>query len=180
MNSWSEYAAGDYLKPSDIKGHEPIYTITGFGTKTFEARDGKPEQTKPFLKFAETDQTLTLNATNCKTMAVLFGDNPENSKGKRIQLMTVKTSMGDGIQIKELQLNGAAAVAPRPGGTLKGDAWKVFKDNNAGVAAAELGPKFKAALSEMFPGLSVESLGDEHFGKFIRSYEQAADSEIPF
>lgn len=183
MNSWSEFAAGDYMKAADIKGTEPIYTIVGFGTKTFEAKDGKPEQTKPYLKFAETDQQLTVNATNAKTLANLFGDNPELCKGKRIQLMVVKTSMGDSIQIKEIQLNGggsAPAPTPRPGGTMKGDAWAVFRKHNAGLTGDEQGKKFKSDLIEMFPGLALEQLTDEHFAKFIRSYEQPQTEEIPF
>lgn len=184
MNSWSEFAAGDYMKAADIKGTEPILTIVGFGTKTFEAKDGKPEQTKPYLKFAETDQQLTVNATNAKTLGTLFGDNPENSKGKRVQLMVVKTSMGDSIQIKEIQLNGGAApVTPRPGGNLKGDAYAVFKKHNTGVPAAEQGKKFVADLAEMFPGLSPQNLTDANFEAYIRSFDAAApvtDSDLPF
>jgi hypothetical protein len=185
MNSWSEFAAGDYMKAADIKGSEPILTIVGFGTKTFEAKDGKAEQTKPYLKFAETDQQLTVNATNAKTLGVLFGDNPEHSKGKRVQLMVVKTSMGDSIQIKEIQLNGGAApVTPRPGGSLKGDAFAKFKERNTGVPTAEQGKKFVADLAAMFPGLSPQNLTDDHFTQYIRSFDAAAtafkDDDIPF
>jgi hypothetical protein len=181
MSSWKDALTGDYLKAQDIEGTEPIYTIKGVGEVTFKGDKGADE-TKPTIQFREIDQHLSLNKTNIKTLMFLFGEDQQACIGKKVQLMVVPTEKGDSVQIKKLKLD-AGPVTPRPGGSLKGDAWRVFKDHNAGVAEADLGPKFKAELADLFPGIGLDKLGDEHFQKFIASYNAPApfkEDDIPF
>ena len=182
MNSWKEYAAGDYLKAEDIAGTEPTYTIAGVGTKTFEAKDGKAEQTKPVLRFKEVEQQLTINATNAKTLGVLFGDKPADSIGKQIQLMVVHTQMGDSIQIKKLQLHSAPTALAVGSVALKAQAWRKFQEGNGGLSAADLPVKFRESVLSMFPGFTAATMTEDNWAAYVRSYDAAefTSDEIPF
>jgi len=182
MNSWKKYVAGDNLKASDIAGTEPIYTIAGFGEKTFDARENKPAETKAFLRFREVEQQLSLNDTNIRTILGLFGDNPADAVGKRIQMMVVQTSLGDGIQIKKLQLNGAATSVAVGSVALKAQAWRKFQESNGGLSAADLPVKFRESVLSMFPGFTAATMTEDNWAAYVRSYDAAefTSDEIPF
>lgn len=102
----TQYAGNEsgWLKASDIKGKNIKVVISEVGTIHFEARDGKPEQTKPTLRFEGKEKGIVLNATNTKLLINAYGAESDNWIYKEIGLSTKEYEMGDGIIVVILDI----------------------------------------------------------------------------
>lgn len=76
-----------YLEGDSLAGKEFEMTIKDFGSEMMPDHKGADEL-KYTLQFNETDKSLILNKTNAKRLAVLFGPETNEWKGKRIVLYT--------------------------------------------------------------------------------------------
>lgn len=196
MKSLRQYAAGAFLRAADIKGSEPIYTITKIREHVFEATADRPAETKLVLEFAETEQELVLNKTNVTTLCDLYGDTPEQVIGHRIQLQVVRTQLGDGVQIKPIKDPGgpapvaagaaaapAAAAPAKHGAAVKGIAYRKFKERHPNVPPAELGELFRRDVLAWFPGRDPASLSEADWQFYIAKLtdpDALHEAEIPF
>jgi len=75
MNTSDLFPPSEYLRSEDVEeaGGEMELTITTITKKEYADDDGKKE-VKGQLTFAELEKKLTLNVTNTKTLAAMFGD----------------------------------------------------------------------------------------------------------
>lgn len=201
MKSLRQYAAGAFLRAADIKGTEPIYTITKIREHVFEATADRPAETKLVLEFAETEQELVLNKTNVATLCDLYGDTAEQIVGHRIQLQVVRTQLGDGVQIKPIKdpvgsapapvaarapaaAAAAATAAPaKHGASVKGVAFKKFRERHPHLSATELGEQFKRDVLAWFPGRDPATLTEADWQFYVSRLDDSdalRPDEIPF
>lgn len=79
-----------YLKASDLKDGDNVFTIKGFRKETFKKKDGG-EEDKIVLSFKECSQELVLNKTNLKQVAKRLGGEIDEWLGKPITLFPTET-----------------------------------------------------------------------------------------
>ncbi|MGP1257068.1 MAG: hypothetical protein ACTS10_21810 [Kiloniellales bacterium] len=70
----------NYLKASDLQGHEPTVTIARVAMETVG------DDHKPILYFQGKEKGVVLNKTNANNIAMLYGDETESWTGKPITL----------------------------------------------------------------------------------------------
>ena len=75
-----DFYPSNYLKASDLKGEDVVFTIRD--VERIEFDDG----TKPICHFKESDKSLVLNRTNFTSIAKLYGDDTDSWLGNRISL----------------------------------------------------------------------------------------------
>lgn len=86
-----EKKTSSYLKPVDLGGKRIRVTVSDVTSVTFPARDGKPEQTRYNLVFAEGVKPFTMNTTNQDAMIEAYGDESDDWKGKTVVLVPTTT-----------------------------------------------------------------------------------------
>jgi len=67
----------------------------------FNKDDPEKREEKIVVNFEETKYGLILNRTNAKTLSAKFGDETDNWPGCKVQLLKVKTAVGDSVQIDD-------------------------------------------------------------------------------
>lgn len=101
----------NYLKASDLKGHEPVVTIERV---EFEAV-GREREMKPVVYFAGKDKGMVLNKTNANKIASLCGSfETEEWIDFRIKLFATHVEFG-GEQVEAIRIKAAPpqGAAPR-------------------------------------------------------------------
>lgn len=109
----------DYLYAFDLKGKDQVVTIDRVSAG--KLKNGKKESKKPLCYFAGIKRPLALNATNCKTIANLFGNETDQWRGKRITIYPTETTFGsetvECIRVRPRQPAAnaeAGQIAPEP------------------------------------------------------------------
>lgn len=84
----------DYLFAFDLKGRDVTLTIERVTAGELTALGGRKSK-KPLVYFKEgrEKKPLAMNATNCKTVAALYGNDTDGWVGKRITLYPTTTTM---------------------------------------------------------------------------------------
>lgn len=83
---------GEYLEAEDLKGQTVIVTIVDIQGKELEFEKGKKRAF--LLTFAGKKKALLLNKTNAWLIAEMFGENPNEWRGKRISIWPTTTRFG--------------------------------------------------------------------------------------
>lgn len=93
MPHWKSMMDKEFLYAFDLKGRDVTLTIAQ--VTAGKLKNGKKESKKPLCFFVEPrdKRPLALNATNCKTIAKLYGNDTDEWKGKRVTLYPTTTEM---------------------------------------------------------------------------------------
>ncbi len=93
MPHWKSMVETDYLFAFALEGKDRVVTIQSVVAGVLTANGGKKSK-KPICKFLEFDKPLALNATNCKSIASMYGNDTDGWAGKRVTLYPTQTQMG--------------------------------------------------------------------------------------
>lgn len=104
MPHWKELMETDYLFAFDLKGADRVVTIESVTGGTLVGTGGKKSK-KPLAKFREFPKPLALNATNCKTLASMYGSDVTEWAGKRVTLYPTTTQFG-GETVECIRMRG--------------------------------------------------------------------------
>lgn len=105
----SDYVLGSFLKASDLKNPR-WFKVTAWDLKTFPAKNGQGEETKPYLTLSDPEGhevDWTLNSTNAATLADKLGlqESLDPVVGQYVYLVTTKVQgpngLTDGIRIAD-------------------------------------------------------------------------------
>lgn len=78
---------GQYLKKQDAVDAPLVLTISSVGKQLFEARAGKPAESKWTITFAgDPSRKMTLNKTNLSILAKAFGAKTASWIGQRVEV----------------------------------------------------------------------------------------------
>lgn len=95
MPHWKTMTDHNYLHAGDLQGRDVTVKIARIQAGKLEGGGGRKANMKPICYFVGKDKPLALNATNCKTIAKLYGSpNTDDWVGKSITLYPTMTSMG--------------------------------------------------------------------------------------
>lgn len=83
----------DLLFAFDLGGQDKTLTIDRVTGGELTGPGGKKSK-KPLCHFRNVPKPLGLNATNCKTIAAMYGNDTDGWAGKRITLYPTTTQMG--------------------------------------------------------------------------------------
>lgn len=93
MPHWKSMTDRDYIFSFDLAGRDVTVTIRKVVAGEITGQKGKKNK-KPIAFFEGKEKGLALNATNCKTIAALYGNDTDGWVGKRITLFPTTTEMG--------------------------------------------------------------------------------------
>lgn len=95
MPHWKSMTERDYLFAFDLQGKDVTLTIDRVVGGEIKGTGGKKSK-KPLCYFREgqSGKPLGLNATNCKTIAAMYGNDTDNWIGKRITIFPTVTQFG--------------------------------------------------------------------------------------
>src|SRR5262249_53705294 len=88
-----QFYSGKFLRAADLPKKRNRGTITGVRSERFEARDGKPAETKLVVSFKQFGKPLVLNKTNYDTLEELFGSETDGWIGKTVALLQATVRM---------------------------------------------------------------------------------------
>lgn len=94
MPHWKEMTDREYLFAFDLKGKDCTVTIDKVTAGTLVNGTKKTRKPLVFFKESKEGKPLGMNATNCKTVAALYGTDTDAWIGKRITLYPTTTSFG--------------------------------------------------------------------------------------
>ena len=114
---WRTMMSSEYLYAADLLGRDIVVTIEKIVAGKLIGEGGR-EAKKPLVHFAGKKKPLALNATNCKTIASIYGTNDMAQWiGKRITLYPtttkVKGQTEECIRIRPTVPRGADAPPDR-------------------------------------------------------------------
>ncbi|MSO29798.1 MAG: hypothetical protein EXQ48_02495 [Acidobacteria bacterium] len=110
--------SGTYLKKRDVEDESLMLTIASVDKVTFEARNGKPTESKWAVAFTgDPIRKLTLNKTNLSLLAKGFGKRTGNWIGQTVEVYFDETvSFGGeligGIRVRVPKLSRRTTTAP--------------------------------------------------------------------
>lgn len=114
MAHWKSMTDRDYVYAFDLQGKDTVVTIERVTAGTLTALGGRKSK-KPLCYFKGKQKPLAMNATNCKTVAALFGNDTEGWVGKSITLYPTTTEMaGDVVDCIRIRPKEATKPAPEP------------------------------------------------------------------
>lgn len=93
MPHWKSFTERDYLYAFDLNGQDKTLTIERITGGELVSAGGKKTK-KPLCHFKNVPKPLALNATNCKSIATMYGNNTDDWAGKRITIYPTTTQMG--------------------------------------------------------------------------------------
>ena len=95
MPHWKSMMDRDYLFAFDLQGRDCTVTIAKVTGGEIKGTGGKKSK-KPLCYFRESkdNRPLGLNATNCKTIAAMYGNDTKDWIGKRITIYPTTTTFG--------------------------------------------------------------------------------------
>jgi hypothetical protein len=88
MRQYGASANSDDLKAAEFKGKYLKVVISGVATRTYPAKDGRPENTKTVLSFEGREKTLVCNGTNNDILCDAYGEDGDGWIGHEIGLST--------------------------------------------------------------------------------------------
>lgn len=99
MPHWKSMMHRDYLFAFDLQGRDCTVTIAKV-TGGEITGDGGKKTKKPICSFKESrdGRPLALNATNCKTIAAMYGNDTAAWAGKRITIYPTTTNFGSEVR----------------------------------------------------------------------------------
>lgn len=123
MPHWKSMMDKEFLYAFDLKGRDVTLTIAR--VTAGELKNGNKKSKKPLCYFVEPKdkRPLALNATNCKTIAKMYGNDTDEWRGKRVTLYPTTTEMAgetvECIRVRprvpaEKEQSGTIEPAPRP------------------------------------------------------------------
>ena len=104
MPHWKELMETDYLFAFDLKGEDRVVTIERVEAGKIKGTGGKSNK-KPLATFREYPKPLALNATNCKTLAAMYGNDVNGWAGKKVTLYPTTTQFG-GETVECIRMRG--------------------------------------------------------------------------
>ena len=117
MPHWKSMTDRDYVYAFDLQGKDTVVTIERVTAGELTAAGGRKSK-KPLCYFKGKQKPLAMNATNCKTVAALFGNLTEDWVGKKITLYPTTTTMAgvecECIRIRPQVPSGPATATPEP------------------------------------------------------------------
>ena len=109
---------GEYLKKFDIRDSGPQrFAIVGTDRITFEAKNGRPAQTRIVLTFGgEPTRKMSLNKTNLRVLVKVWGPKPAAWVGKVVQVYFDPEVMFGAEKTGGLRVRAGVPrlVAPKP------------------------------------------------------------------
>lgn len=118
MPHWKSMMDRDYIFAFDLNGKDVTVTIARVEAGTLNGSSGRKAK-KPVVYFEGKEKGLALNATNCKTVAKLYGNYTEKWIGKQITLYPTTTEMaGETVECIRVRPQAPRREAPKNG---KGD-----------------------------------------------------------
>jgi hypothetical protein len=116
MTHWKSLQDRDFMYAFDLAGKDVTLTIDRVVGGQLVGTGGKKSK-KPLCHFKEgrEPKPLALNATNCKTIAAMYGNDVENWSGKRITIYPTKTQMG-GEEVDCIRVRPKKPAAARSAG----------------------------------------------------------------
>ena len=93
MPHWKSMMDRDFIFAFDLNGRDVTVEISRVEAGSLTGQGGRKAK-KPVVYFAGKEKGLALNATNCKTIASLYGNYTEKWIGKSITLYPTTTQMG--------------------------------------------------------------------------------------
>lgn len=93
MPHWREMTDSDWLRAFDLQGRDVTVIIEKIDPGEVTGEGGKKSR-KPVAHFKSKTKPLALNATNCKTIARMYGNKTEEWLGKAITLYPTVTQKG--------------------------------------------------------------------------------------
>ena len=87
MTHWRKHMDSRFIGSWDIEGD---WTGEIVGVEGGEVENAQGKQKKPMIAFKGAKKKLVANATICKTIAAMYGDDVEKWTGKRVTLYTTK------------------------------------------------------------------------------------------
>lgn len=93
MPHWKSMMDKEFIYAFDLKGRDVTVTIER--VTAGELKNGNKKSKKPLCFFRESKdkRSLALNATNCKVIAKLYGNDTDEWRGKRVTLYPTTTEM---------------------------------------------------------------------------------------
>ncbi len=82
-----------YVKHADLNGQDVTVTIDSIEIEEV----GMDRETKPVLRFKDAKKDLVLNMTNYDTIALAYGEETDNWRGKEITLYGAQAQFGGKI-----------------------------------------------------------------------------------
>lgn len=117
MPHWKSMMDRDYIFAFDLEGKDVVVEIARVAPGELVSTGGRKTK-KPVAFFKGKQKGLALNATNCKTIAAMFGNDTTAWVGKRITLYPTTTTMGgdtvECIRVRPRPANGAAKLDTNP------------------------------------------------------------------
>lgn len=83
----------DYVAAEDLNGKDCTVTISDVKPGNIKGEGGRSAR-KALVFFQGKEKPLVANATNCKTIASMYGNDVEAWKGRRITLYPTNVQMG--------------------------------------------------------------------------------------
>ena len=114
LTHWKKLQNPDYLGAYSLQpGEEPVYTIAKVGLEIVTGTDGKKDECT-VARFMEKVKPMILNATNCKTIAKMYGT-PfiEKWAGLKIQIYAAKIK-AFGEEVEALRIRPKVPTASKP------------------------------------------------------------------
>ncbi len=95
MPHWKSMVDRDFMFAFDLQGKDVTVTIDRVIGGELTGPGGKKSK-KPLCSFRESKsgKPLAMNATNCKSVAALYGNDTDGWVGKRVTLYPTTTQMG--------------------------------------------------------------------------------------
>jgi len=93
MAHWKSMMDRDFIFAFDLAGKDVTVTINRVTAGELTGSSGRKAK-KPVAYFEGKERGLALNATNCKTIAALYGNDTDGWSGKKITLYPTVTQMG--------------------------------------------------------------------------------------
>lgn len=95
MPHWKSMTDREFMFAFDLGGVDRTVTIEKVTAGELTSTGGKRSK-KPLAYFKESKsgKPLALNATNCKAIAAMYGNDTDGWQGKRITLYPTQTQMG--------------------------------------------------------------------------------------
>lgn len=93
MAHWKSMMDRDFIYAFDLQGQDVTVTIEKVTGGELTGAGGKKSK-KPLCYFKGKSKPLALNATNCRTIAGMYGNDTEEWIGKQITLFPSTTTFG--------------------------------------------------------------------------------------
>lgn len=143
MPHWKSMMDRDYIFAFDLNGKDVTVTIARVEAGTLNGSSGRKAK-KPVVYFEGKEKGLALNATNCKTVAKLYGNYTEKWIGKQITIYPTTTEMaGETVECIRVRPQAPRREAPKAGRNGKSDGPPVE------TAQAELSPDELAEIARI-------------------------------